>query len=1432
MGITNWLHSLSHSRRIKPKIRPRSRRRLLPTSPVSCYVESLEERQMLSGTALTFDAVSDGDPNEFVLRRNGDNVELLRNNAVVRSQAAAETNAAIINGVNGQADSLTVDFRTGGGLNLSEGIRFDGGDGADDRLVIQDSSAADSFVLSGNSISNGSTPITVENVERIFIDVSADGPDQVRVDLPFTQSGQLPTIQLLASTDGTDTLRVDSAADNDSFLTNLDGTLTTVDPNSLNFVDSIRDGAFQSDGRIDGLNGAASVALSPDGNDAFVVSQISDAITLFRRDPQTGQFRVVETLVDGQTQGQNTIDGLNGASSVAVSPDGLNVFVTGRNDDAVAVFRRDPNTGNLTFVEVQRDGEGGVTRLNAPTSVVVSPDGNSVIVAAESDSALTIFRRDAATGALTFVQTVRDNRDGVDGLAGASFVTFSPDGRSVYAAGTRDDSVAVFSRDVVSGELTFLQSLRDGTNGIDGLEDVSSIAVTADGRNVFATGSNRNENALVLFSRDTQTGELTFLDVIRDGDQQNGQTVDGLGQASSVAVSNDGRFVFVTGQRDDALAVFERDPSSGQLTFREVLRDLDVEKVTNIDGRTRRETIDILNGVGSVIVSPDGQFVLTASSTADALAVFQLDTGTGQIDFSDSFVDGELLNAIEVTGLDDPRSIAVSPNGNNVIVVSSQSNSITVFQRDAETGTLSFLQTIADDDDNDVFGLLGARSVTITPDGNNVIVASGISDAIAIFSRDRETGLLSFLETQRSDALNGAASVTVSQDGRSVFVVAGFSDTLVVFDRDVNSGRLVQRQVFQDQRVSRSRRIDGADLVDGLDSADLVTVSPDGRSVYVVSSQGDDTSLVVFERDLTSGQLSFVEVQENIPGLQDARSITVSPDGRNVLAVGNDNDALLVFTRDQQSGTLTLLQTLTDENQGGTVNGLDGASSVTISPDGNLVFVTADRDDALTVFRRDLDTGELVFIQRINDDNNGLDGATIAVVSPDGRFIDTLSRSDRTVSVFEVQQINSAPIITSDSRPFILENQTQVLTVTASDVDGLGQAATFSITGGDDAGSFAINAETGELTFNEAPNFETRADADGDNIFEVEVTADDGNGGRSTQLIRVTIWNVNEDPVITSDSRPFILENQSEVLTVTTSDEDLSAQIATFAITGGDDAGSFSINAQTGELTFDETPDFEAPGDADGDNVFEVEVTADDGNGGRAVQLIRVTIWNVDEIPEVTADGVVFDEINSSRRFSIFTATNSTLELRRPSTPDNVVIPIATDVGFQQPPVTTDNSADLTDGDFDPAPFVPPTERAAIENVPEDQARWDEFWRNVGLSLRNFSESVSDLGDVMPFLTVTADANPRRDAEIYDESESGDESIVARSAASSRNVETAAQTERSNLSSVISAVQHWWNTVARKLKGQSDPRAEDALDRAANQQASVAAGTASVATSR
>ncbi|MEJ2462647.1 MAG: putative Ig domain-containing protein, partial [Candidatus Thiodiazotropha sp.] len=130
-----------------------------------------------------------------------------------------------------------------------------------------------------------------------------------------------------------------------------------------------------------------------------------------------------------------------------------------------------------------------------------------------------------------------------------------------------------------------------------------------------------------------------------------------------------------------------------------------------------------------------------------------------------------------------------------------------------------------------------------------------------------------------------------------------------------------------------------------------------------------------------------------------------------------------------------------------------------------------------------------------------------------------------------------------------------------------------------------------------------------------------------TQSIAVTVNNVNENPVITSNgggasATVNLTENQATVTTVSATDQD-AGDTLTYSLTGGADQALFSINSTTGALTFAVAPNYESPTDSGGNNVYDVQVTVtDDGSGTLTdVQAIAVTVTDGNEAPVITSNG-------------------------------------------------------------------------------------------------------------------------------------------------------------------------------------------------------------------
>jgi cysteine-rich repeat protein len=308
----------------------------------------------------------------------------------------------------------------------------------------------------------------------------------------------------------------------------------------LTFVELHRDGARG----VDGLASVRAVALSSDGAHVYTAAPGEDAVTAFRRAADGGL-----AFIESQRDGEGGVEGLDGATGLALSPDGAHVYVAASTSDAVATFRRDPETGRLAFVGVARDDRDGVVGLERARAVTVSPDGRHVYTASPGDDAVVAFARDPATGALAFIEVYEDRRRGVTGLDGPVAVVLSGDGAHLYAAGEASAAVAVFARDPETGRLTFLSAPRQGVDGVDGLREIEALAITPDAAHLYAAAG---DNAVTVFRRDPTSGRLTFAGTHRDG----AGAVTGLDGPSGVTVAPDGRHVYVAARRSDALLTF------------------------------------------------------------------------------------------------------------------------------------------------------------------------------------------------------------------------------------------------------------------------------------------------------------------------------------------------------------------------------------------------------------------------------------------------------------------------------------------------------------------------------------------------------------------------------------------------------------------------------------------------------------------------------------------------------------------------------------------------------------------------------------------------------------------------------------------------------------------------------------------------------------
>ena len=346
-----------------------------------------------------------------------------------------------------------------------------------------------------------------------------------------------------------------------------------------------------------------------------------------------------------------------------------------------------------------------------------------------------------------------------------------------------------------------------------------------------------------------------------------------------------------------------------------------------------------------------------------------------------------------------------SPDGEQVFVTSQGGEALVVFDRDRYSGLLRYramYQYVADD----LVGFDPLIGLAISADGSQVFV-TGFGwnhGTLAVFDRDASGDLT--LRTVFEDGvdgiedLNGAVEVALSPDDSQVFVVGNNYDTLVVFDRDT-SGELSYRTTFKDD-------VDG---VEGLDGAQYAATSPDGRQVFVTGWY--DHALVVFDRDVASGDLSyretFVDGEDGVDGLYYPSGVLMSADGSQIFVAASgditddDSDgALVMFSRDINSGDAISYRRTYKNGEDG-VSGLSEPVTVSMSKDQTRLFVSS-WDDGMVVFDRDIASGELSYRTWFRSGDNGINGfvGLGTSVSPDGSQLFVTGFDAHSLSVFRL----------------------------------------------------------------------------------------------------------------------------------------------------------------------------------------------------------------------------------------------------------------------------------------------------------------------------------------------------------------------------------------------------------------------------------------------
>ncbi|WP_345251326.1 Calx-beta domain-containing protein, partial [Kangiella taiwanensis] len=553
--------------------------------------------------------------------------------------------------------------------------------------------------------------------------------------------------------------------------------------------------------------------------------------------------------------------------------------------------------------------------------------------------------------------------------------------------------------------------------------------------------------------------------------------------------------------------------------------------------------------------------------------------------------------------------------------------------------------TLATTTDGTIDGANNQATVTISDDDNlEVSIAATVAAASEPATDGEFTVTLNNTSaTDTTVTIDYAGTATDATD----YNLTGAAGTTTVVIPAGDTSATVAVEVIDDNLVEGNETVDATitAVSNGTigTASDTVTIADDDRNLDIApinESTPENTAHTTAPADLSPGDAPVGTVTYTITGGADQALFTIDPATGELTLPAQDFEApadanadnlyeVQITATDSAGNTATEDATVTVTNVVETAN-LDIAPIVETTPEntahttapadlspgdapiGTVTYtITGGADQAL--FTIDPATGELTlpaqdFEAPADANADNVYEVQITATDSDGNTADELATVEVT-DVAETANLDIAPI--AESTPENTAHTTAPADLSPGDAP-IG-TVTYTITGGADQALFTIDPATGELTL-PAQDFEAPADANADNVYEVQITATDSDGNTADELATVEVTDVAETANL--DIAP-IVETTPENTAHTTAPADLSPGDApigtvTYTITGGADQALFTIDANTGELTLP-AQDFEAPADANADNVYEVQITATDSDGNTADELATVEVTDVAE---------------------------------------------------------------------------------------------------------------------------------------------------------------------------------------------------------------------------
>ncbi len=255
---------------------------------------------------------------------------------------------------------------------------------------------------------------------------------------------------------------------------------------------------------------------------------------------------------------------------------------------------------------------------------------------------------------LARINTVKFNGGGPCHLA------VDPAGKNLliaaYGAGTLT-SLPILAGGALGEATANFQNAGTGPNrGRQEGPHMHAVAIDPRGQNVYACDLGTDE--VLTFKFDASKGTLEL------ADPRAGRVPPGSG-ARHLAVSKNGKYVYVNSELTCTLSVFSRDAKSGKLALKETVTTLPEGVALG-----RHSTAEIL-------LHPSGKWLYVTNRGHHSVAAFRLES------------DGSAkLIEVQPAGVEEPRGAGLDPSGKWLVVAGQNSHDLASLRIDPKTGAL------------------------------------------------------------------------------------------------------------------------------------------------------------------------------------------------------------------------------------------------------------------------------------------------------------------------------------------------------------------------------------------------------------------------------------------------------------------------------------------------------------------------------------------------------------------------------------------------------------------------------------------------------------------------------------------------------------------------------------------------------------------------